>query len=663
MNGWEKLSAGVRTTTYTCDAHKVRILNLIGVDEVYSYSVLSKHRTSWTLAQRVCIVASTSAMLLTGGLAVASHHLRTGHHSVPGGMIEEEKSDQQLQCASAGEDCRSARCCKDVGMKCYEKDRYYAGCRMGCAPGSPEPGATGSHREDPWSCSPLRCSRAGEDCRKTQCCEAPHMKCYEKDEFYAGCRPNCSAGEPELGASGPHRHDKWTCKKPIHSCACLRSCHGNGRCHAFPEVDYIYLPESDLDKNRSTRIAEEFDVYACGRTLRKVPGVNPELWPRGGQYDKVKFYGHQLPQVGGAMGPWWQVRNLAYAEINSEGQSTWMLRGLKHHAGCGLSHFTTWMDAKHRGLKAMTIAESDGFPSWWFHDMAGGRTSEFDSVVLALLEEAPPDWQIIFLDKGKRGAQPDRGPVKRMMRECWQSPYEIYKWTGEGVAGLALYMVSSGFLKQVPTMIHDYGFDMVDAYINKLCSDKGSLKCYSVKAASLEPAHVPGKDHTDGEPEEKTSTDLKDRGTAAGHWQHKEMFMEHADAQEDHEDGAAGACSHVCKLGGSSATCRHRLQYIVNYSVSGNRYRCVSTQRQVLRECPVCRKCVFATAGCSRSPREPIYKDNIVVKRGQTNSSQLQSRQGVCACLFAEQHKSECVFWRGVDFQALPGTAESPYLC
>merc|ERR1712190_521621 len=135
---------------------------------------------------------------------------------------------------------------------------------------------------------------------------------------------------------------------------------------------------------------------------------------------------------------------------------------------------------------------------------------------------------------GKRGSQPFRGPIKSMMRECWQYPYEIYKWTGEGVAGLALYMVSNRFLNQVPQMIHDYGFDMVDAYINKLCNLKGPLKCYSVKAVPLVPAPAPAKPE---EHEEKDADDEEEpegvKDAIHGHWDKDSDFFYQAQKKKE----------------------------------------------------------------------------------------------------------------------------------
>merc|ERR1719223_191351 len=51
------------------------------------------------------------------------------------------------------ENCLSSKCCKDVGFLCYEKDKYYAQCRPECQPGI-HPDDPPQYRT-PWSCNVL----------------------------------------------------------------------------------------------------------------------------------------------------------------------------------------------------------------------------------------------------------------------------------------------------------------------------------------------------------------------------------------------------------------------------------------------------------------------------------------------------------------------------
>merc|ERR1712151_1285685 len=61
-------------------------------------------------------------------------------------------------CADSGEDCRSTRCCNDASMKCYEKSEYWAGCKTSCEPGidphDPE------EYQSPWTCNLVSSSPA-----------------------------------------------------------------------------------------------------------------------------------------------------------------------------------------------------------------------------------------------------------------------------------------------------------------------------------------------------------------------------------------------------------------------------------------------------------------------------------------------------------------------
>jgi len=253
---------------------------------------------------------------------------------------------------------------------------------------------------------------------------------------------------------------------------------------AFPEVNYIYVPESTHDIRRLKRMRDEMDRYVNGgsQLLRLVEGVYPALWPKSGRYDVVERLGRTLPRREqkdlDSPRKWPSSRNLLYATVDSNGRSTCPHYKNCHHVGCGLSHFRTWMEARQRGLRAILIAESDGFPSR-FQQLSGGDAQDFAGIVSMLLQQAPEDWHLIQLDKGTFGVKLGRHPMKRLKQAHWSRPYDVYRWTGEGVAGLALYLVSRRFLEQVPRMIHDHGFDMVDAYIDLRCNS--SLNCYSIR--------------------------------------------------------------------------------------------------------------------------------------------------------------------------------------
>lgn len=51
-----------------------------------------------------------------------------------------------LHCSFAGHDCSGTRCCQDKGLRCFEKNRSYSGCRQSCQPGLVDVGG------DLWTC-------------------------------------------------------------------------------------------------------------------------------------------------------------------------------------------------------------------------------------------------------------------------------------------------------------------------------------------------------------------------------------------------------------------------------------------------------------------------------------------------------------------------------
>lgn len=112
------------------------------------------------------------------------------------------------RCSTPTEDCRSTRCCQDPGYTCYEKDQYWAGCRESCTPGI-HPNEPPEH-QTPWSCEVLRCSSSTEDCRSTGCCEDAAYTCYEKDSTWAGCRSSCAPGEVNP-LDPPEHRTPWSC--------------------------------------------------------------------------------------------------------------------------------------------------------------------------------------------------------------------------------------------------------------------------------------------------------------------------------------------------------------------------------------------------------------------------------------------------------------------
>jgi len=220
--------------------------------------------------------------------------------------------------------------------------------------------------------------------------------------------------------------------------------------------------------------------------LRHVHGVNPRLWPSAGNYDEVERWCATLePNADrGAKGErWWrtQQREMQYAWVTVNGTPATPPH-IMHHVGCSLSHFVTWMDARSRNVPYLIVAESDGTPMWFSH--FSGFVEDFQYVVAELVQlsgNATEDWDMVMLDKCRHGAE--GRPVQTLHRRGrMKSDYHLYNWTGVGLAGATLYLVSDRFLAQVPQMVHDHGLFMVDAYLDERCQD--NLKCFSVCATS-----------------------------------------------------------------------------------------------------------------------------------------------------------------------------------
>lgn len=54
------------------------------------------------------------------------------------------------------------------------------------------------------------CSPVGANCKNTKCCTSPGMKCYEKDGYWAGCKPSCTPGKDPNDP--PKYRTPWSCR-------------------------------------------------------------------------------------------------------------------------------------------------------------------------------------------------------------------------------------------------------------------------------------------------------------------------------------------------------------------------------------------------------------------------------------------------------------------
>ncbi|CAE8684030.1 unnamed protein product, partial [Polarella glacialis] len=73
--------------------------------------------------------------------------------AAPSTTASPSPSPLPTECSASSSDCRSTGCCKDAGFQCYEKDQYWAGCRESCTPGL-NPLDPVEYRS-PWTCQAL----------------------------------------------------------------------------------------------------------------------------------------------------------------------------------------------------------------------------------------------------------------------------------------------------------------------------------------------------------------------------------------------------------------------------------------------------------------------------------------------------------------------------
>lgn len=112
-------------------------------------------------------------------------------------------------CSNKGENCLSTQCCNDPSLTCYEKNQWWASCKPLCTPGSIDP-TDQPQWQTPWTCTPLSgCSSSSQNCHGTQCCSDSSQTCYEKDQWWAQCKASCIPGiDP---TEDPQWQTPWSC--------------------------------------------------------------------------------------------------------------------------------------------------------------------------------------------------------------------------------------------------------------------------------------------------------------------------------------------------------------------------------------------------------------------------------------------------------------------
>jgi len=159
-------------------------------------------------AQHAAVSSTGSGAIMQAESLVA----RTARQSLRNATRSAEDEDA---CAATGMGCLKSKCCKDPGMQCHTKNAFWAQCMAECVPG---PNVRDQVSNSAWECKklgertagePKQCSDDGEDCSSTKCCNSGGTQCFEKNEFWATCKPQCTPG-PDLTAEDSK---PWSCKR------------------------------------------------------------------------------------------------------------------------------------------------------------------------------------------------------------------------------------------------------------------------------------------------------------------------------------------------------------------------------------------------------------------------------------------------------------------
>jgi len=127
-------------------------------------------------------------------------------------------------CAKDGENCQTSQCCAAPGAQCYEQNADWAACRYDCSAGK-DPARDW---EPEWTCNEIgsrtpgagppppstvgtwvkdTCAWDGMDCSKSRCCVGMNKQCFEKDEDWAVCKEDCTAGMDPFD-----NNETWSCR-------------------------------------------------------------------------------------------------------------------------------------------------------------------------------------------------------------------------------------------------------------------------------------------------------------------------------------------------------------------------------------------------------------------------------------------------------------------
>jgi len=101
------------------------------------------------------------------------------------------------KCSKGGDGCLESECCEDERFTCFKKNDHWADCKSDCVPGEVDPNSP-VRFQSPWGCEVLGegsvCSKAGDGCLESGCCRDPSLTCFQKNDHWADCKSHCVAG-------------------------------------------------------------------------------------------------------------------------------------------------------------------------------------------------------------------------------------------------------------------------------------------------------------------------------------------------------------------------------------------------------------------------------------------------------------------------------------
>ena len=261
-----------------------------------------------------------------------------------------------------------------------------------------------------------------------------------------------------------------------------------GKGAGFPTVRVFVNPH---EKEAFDAVKKNWEHYHKGGSSAVTPLALPDLqkWPKDGGYREITgLIGDAQLQEG---------TEFEYLQFDMKHKRPQAISdNHEEFASFSLGHLTAWLEGMKKRVPALIVSD---YRNLITNHM--GPPEDFDAFVMSFLLKGPEKWDVLFLDKGERGVREAnlKSPYMKFKNPSWTAPYVVYKNHMDSTAGASFYMVSDKFLKQVPALLKDFRFTMVDGWLSVLCRD-GQLKCFSymqedwfygLKTEHLEGHHPP----------------------------------------------------------------------------------------------------------------------------------------------------------------------------